>query len=114
MNALPDVVTTDTAEGMIALLRALDPARPARTAFLDHDLGGEVYVDSDRPDTGMEVVRWVEAHRPPVARFVVHSFNGKAAEAMVARLDEAGYAVTRAPFGGADFLEALEALAFDD
>ena len=34
------------------------------TLFLDHDLGGETLVDSDREDCGMEVVRWLQKNKP--------------------------------------------------
>ena len=112
--ALPDAKTVETAIEMIDLLAALDVARPARAVFLDHDLGGRVLVDPARSDTGMAVIRWVEAHRPPVALFVVHSFNPETSGVMVERLREAGYEAQRAPFGSAAFLEVLEALAFDD
>lgn len=43
--------------------------------FLDHDLGGEVYVDSG-PGTGYEVAKWLEEHedRQPNLIFL-HSLN---------------------------------------
>lgn len=66
--------------------------------FLDHDLGGEVFVDSDREDTGMEVVRWIVANQPKVGRFVVHSLNQPAAREMTLKLVDAGYEVDQVGF----------------
>ena len=46
--------------------------------FLDHDLGGEVYVDSDHKNTGAEVARWLEDplnhHCRPYV-IVIHTLN---------------------------------------
>ena len=57
-------------------------AEPWDEVHLDHDLGGEVYVDVGRDDCGMEVVRWL-AREPRrhlrKARFTVHSHNMAAA-----------------------------------
>jgi len=72
---------------------------------LDHDLGGEYYVDSARDDTGMGVVRWVVAHKPVVGRFLVHSWNDAAGDAMVAALHAAGYPAARVYFGFNGFPE---------
>ena len=66
--------------------------------FLDHDLGGEIFVDSDNLNTGMEVVRWIEENKPKVTKFVVHSINTPAAKNMMARLLDMGYEVDRLPF----------------
>ena len=47
---------------------------------LDHDLGGETWADSSRPDTGMEVVRHLvstrHAHLSDTV-FIVHTCNAK-------------------------------------
>lgn len=75
---------------------------------LDHDLGGQEYVNTKREDCGMEVVRSLEkmSHDKPeefeklkVARFVVHSWNGHAAPIMVERLTKLGLDVVCVPFG---------------
>jgi hypothetical protein len=70
---------------------------------LDHDLGGEIFVDSSREDCGMEVVRWLcAADRPSLrhdALFVIHTHNMNAAGAMVHKLQEAGYLAVYRPFG---------------
>lgn len=67
--------------------------------FLDHDLGGEVYVDTADKNTGSEVVRWLT--RPPLLRppvMIVHSMNTPAAQSMELALADDGYTVHRIPF----------------
>ena len=67
--------------------------------FLDHDLGGEVFVDSDRKDTGMEVVRHLVKNKPAkMPQIVVHSLNAEARQKMALDLIVAGYEVTPLPF----------------
>lgn len=69
---------------------------------LDHDLGGETFVDCGREDCGMEVVRWLclEAHpHLTPTQFYVHSHNAGAADLMVMQLRVAGYQVEGRPFG---------------
>lgn len=65
---------------------------------LDHDLGGEVFVDSGRPDCGMEVVRWMVRNRPIVGRVIVHTWNEPAGRRMVDELRRKSYAAIFAPF----------------
>ena len=65
---------------------------------LDHDLTGETYCDSDREDTGMEVVRWLCCNPGSAGTVVVHTHNEIAAPKMVKALEAAGYRVVRAPF----------------
>lgn len=44
--------------------------------FLDHDLGGEVYVDRNNTNTGSEVVRWLKLHIEDLDPcFIIHSHN---------------------------------------
>lgn len=49
--------------------------------FLDHDLGDEIYVNTDERNTGSEVARWINEH-PVLCPVVIHSLNGSAAEHM--------------------------------
>jgi len=65
---------------------------------LDHDLGGEAYVDSKREDCGMEVVRFIVANQPKIHKVIVHSSNGPARLNMVSLLKQAGYVVQDASF----------------
>ena len=77
-------------------------AEPWDEVHLDHDLGGERFVDVNREDCGMEVVRWL-AREPRRhlrrARFTVHSHNLMAAFEMTFRIRSLGYRVEARPFG---------------
>jgi len=64
--------------------------------MLDHDLGGEQYVNSDLPNTGMEVARWIAANKPEIGEIIVHSLNRPAATRMLQEL--AGYTCVYYPF----------------
>lgn len=93
----PGAVWVQTAAECVARL-----ADPWDEVHLDHDLGGETFVDHDRADCGMEVVRWLcDEFRPHLgaARFVVHTHNLNAACAMTFRLQATGYRVAERPFG---------------
>ena len=76
---------------------------------LDHDLGGEHFVDSRREDCGMEVVRWLQ--NIPHARllryrkikFVTHSWNFPAARSMHLKLLDLGLDSELIPFGTTKF-----------
>lgn len=72
---------------------------------LDHDLGGEHFVDPDREDCGMAVVRWLcGADRGHLkgTRFVIHTHNPTAAQVMVFHLQVMGFDVQVCPFGSND------------
>lgn len=74
------------------------------TLFLDHDLGGETLVDSDREDCGMEVVRWLQTNRPDELReVIIHSLNPVGATNMIRGLDGLGLEVYHVPFGMGKF-----------
>jgi len=93
----PDAVWVQTAAECVASL-----AEAWDEVHLDHDLGGEHYVDPDRDDCGMEVVRWLAKEpRPHLrrARFVVHSHNMVAACIMAIEIRALGYRVEARPFG---------------
>jgi len=69
---------------------------------LDHDRGGEVFVDSDRDDCGMAVIRWLSLQPRPhlkATRFFVHTHNPNAACMMVLHLEVMGFNVESLPFG---------------
>lgn len=69
---------------------------------LEYDLGEEPDAHPSREDCGMEIVRWLEKRDPTQykhIRFVVHSWNIKAAAKMVVRLKGVGYNVVASPFG---------------
>ncbi|MHC5543415.1 cyclic-phosphate processing receiver domain-containing protein [Singulisphaera rosea] len=69
---------------------------------LDHDLGGERYVDFEREDCGMAIVRWLSLIPRPhlrATRFFVHSHNPSAARMMVMQMSAAGFRVEGRSFG---------------
>jgi hypothetical protein len=69
---------------------------------LDHDLGGEHFVDLSRQDCGMEVVRWICLEPRPhlkATQFFVHSHNPNAATMMGMQLMSNGFPVELRPFG---------------
>lgn len=94
---VPHAVWVSTVEECLARL-----AEEWDEVHLDHDLGGETFVDCGREDCGMEVVRWLclsaRPHLNPT-RFYVHSHNAAAADLMVMQLRVAGYQVEGRPFG---------------
>lgn len=89
-------------ETVVDCIKAIQDTDTIKYLLLDHDLGGEVYVDSDREDCGMEVVRWLVAHSDEnvakIETIIVHSMNPPARESMVYALKEAGYNVLEIPF----------------
>ncbi len=97
----PSAVWVETAEECIARL-----AEPWDEVHLDHDLGGEAFVDHDREDCGMEVVRWLcDSFRDHLkeCQFVVHTRNPNASCMMLMHLQVTGYKVVERPFGAPAF-----------
>ncbi|WP_165244979.1 cyclic-phosphate processing receiver domain-containing protein [Paludisphaera soli] len=97
LGRCPEAVWVETADACIARLE-----EPWDEVHLDHDLGGEHFVDVNRDDCGMAVVRWLCARpREPLrdARFFIHSHNFAAASLMVECLLQNGYAAEFRPFG---------------
>lgn len=95
-----DTIFCETAAACIEIIK-LNPL--ITKISLDHDLGGQTFVDSNREDCGMEVVRYLETvNIPRRFKYVkVHSWNEPAAKEMVKRLREAGYDSIWHPFSGA-------------
>ena len=93
----PEAVWVQTASECIARLEeAWDEVH------LDHDLGGEQFVDSERDDCGMAVVRWiVESPRAHLRKtqFIIHSHNLNAATMMGFQMSMSGHKVEIRPFG---------------
>ncbi len=93
----PEAVCVETVADCV---RAL--GEPWDEVHLDHDLGGEQFVDHERDDCGMAVVRWLcEQPRPHLrpSVFVIHTHNPGAAVAMAFQLRSMGYNVQEHPFG---------------
>lgn len=108
LRRCPEATWVSTADACIALLE-----RGWDEVHLDHDLGGEQYVDVNRDDCGMAIVRWLCAEpREPVldARFIIHSYNFAAASLMVECLLRNDYAAEFRPFG----YDLVDFLSFED
>jgi len=80
--------------------------------LLDHDLGGEVFVDSSREDTGAEVVRWIISNKKPesIKQIFVHSHNEPARLQMVKSLKASGFQSIEAPFIHIDYSRLKEVI----
>jgi hypothetical protein len=97
LEAHPDAVWVQTVPECVEKL-----AESWDEVHLDHDLGGEHFVQVDRDDCGMEVVRWlILAPRKHLrrTRFTIHSHNIAAAFEMAMRLQAVGFWVEARPFG---------------
>jgi len=70
--------------------------------FLDHDLGGQVYVDSDEPNTGFQVARALPDTPNQHAFIVVHSWNPAGAQRMLDVLRRRGCRAQGIPFSHFD------------
>lgn len=93
--AIPSAIMAETADEAI---EALSSEESWSAVFLDHDLGGEVFVDSSEHNTGMTVAQWMIDNGIKADVVVVHSMNEPAAKEMQARLQTAGYHTLRIPF----------------
>ncbi len=92
----PKATVVKTAKEAIEAL-----ARPGvwEAVALDHDLGDEVFVTSQREDTGAEVARWIVEHEVQIEQIVLHSWNPSGVRYMRELLVSAGYNVHEAQFG---------------
>lgn len=104
-SKVPQAVRAETAEECIQLIK---DSPSIDWLFLDHDLGGEAYVNSSREDCGMEVVRYLcqDLRTKSISYIVVHSHNTVAAEEMFNKLKDAGYNVKLVPFY--NLIESIE------
>ena len=82
-----------------------DHADQLESVHLDHDLEGEIFVDSRRADCGMEIVRWLEnipyekRIKFVLVHFVIHTHNERAGRHMKERIAALGLKVDYKPFG---------------
>ena len=93
----PDATWVETAQECIdALIK-----EEWDVIYLDHDLGGRIFVDEKEKNTGSGVVRYILSNDcvPKNTYFVVHSYNTKSAVNMVRELRIAGYYASYVPFG---------------
>jgi CheY-like chemotaxis protein len=54
--------------------------------FLDHDLGGKVFVDSSQPDTGYQIAKFISDNKIKCQQIIVHSMNPTGAQNMLSVL----------------------------
>ena len=80
------------------LARSNKGNKPCDLLMLDHDLGGEIYVDTNYSNTGSEVVRWIEKNKPEIKEIIIHSYNHSAAMMMIETLIRCGYDAKRILF----------------
>lgn len=112
-QAMPQAVHAETAEQCIQMIKN---SQNIDWLFLDHDLGGEAYVNSNRKDCGMEVVRFLcDAKLTNLDKIIVHSHNKGAAIEMEKKLYAAGYNVRMIPFYNLiDALKGLDKVMSDE
>jgi hypothetical protein len=97
LSSNPEAVWVQTVAECIGALEG-----PWDEVHLDHDLGGEHFVEHERDDCGMAVIRWLcEEPRPHLKSsvFVIHTHNPGAAIAMIFQLESTGYIVEERRFG---------------
>lgn len=56
-------------------MNALEPGSHWDIIFLDHDLGGMVYVQSEDPNTGFQVAKHIAANNITYNQCIVHTQN---------------------------------------
>ena len=68
----------DNVETAKIVFNLVDPS----VVFLDHDLGGEIYVDSDNDNTGYQFAKWLVENDKKIDQrtIVIHSMNPVGAE----------------------------------
>jgi len=62
--------------------------------LLDHDLGGEIFVDINKENTGSTVARWMSNYPNNLNKdtpVIIHSHNYPAAQYMMSRIKKAIY-----------------------
>jgi len=69
-------INVDHADNPIDGLKMLEENSDYGMIFLDHDLGGEQYVDSADPTTGMQLAKWMaEKSLHLDTPIIIHSLN---------------------------------------
>lgn len=96
----PSATCVETASAMIELLaKAKADDEFVDVLFLDHDLGGQTYVDpKTNPNTGTAVVEWIVANRPKIGYIVIHTLNHSESMRMGYAIGQADYRGMRCPF----------------
>ena len=68
--------------------------------FLDHDLGGQTFVDSEEEETGVQMARWIRENDKDFRErnFIVHSANPGGAENIKNELEGYAYVIPVSQF----------------
>ena len=96
LSLFNQAVVVDTVQAAISYIQT----GKFKRLYLDHDLNNEAFVDSNRADCGMEVVRWIVKNKPIIPEIFIHSANRRGSNMMYAALKSNGYNVSQFPFGG--------------
>jgi len=76
--------------------------------FLDHDLEGRQYVDSDEFNTGATVARRLHETPNKKLSIIVHSLNLRGAKVMMREMRNKDMECHYCPFGGSKFADVIE------
>lgn len=84
-NSPHEIFITDQVDQCIEILQK----NVIDLAYLDHDLGGKVFVDPAQEPTGLHVAQWIAKNpsRAPLVCFI-HSHNPSGSKSMAAALHE--------------------------
>lgn len=82
-----EVVIVDNVTDAINELKA----KPFDLIFLDHDLGGEIFVNSENENTGYQLAKWIKEQDQILknSTFIIHSLNPVGAQNIKAILPSA-------------------------
>ncbi len=62
---------------------------PFDVLFLDHDLDNRIYVDSDEPNTGYQLAKWIAENDVQFKKIILHTHNPAGARKMKSVLPQA-------------------------
>jgi len=103
-----EVIVSDNVKDALAILESND----FDIFFLDHDLGGQVYVDSGEFNTGNTISKYLSENMRKQAPVVVHSWNAEGARSMLNNLLSKKIRCVYTPFGSREFLEIVEDIIY--
>lgn len=66
--------------------------------LLDHDLGGQIFVSSDNPNTGYQFARWLREQGKKFTQIIIHSCNPVGANNIYHEIKNSAESVEMVPF----------------
>lgn len=75
--------------------------------FLDHDLGGEIMVDSNDPNTGYQLAKWIREQGMTFDQIIIHTCNPIGGDNIQKEISGSSANVVRMPFP--ILIEAMDA-----